>query len=218
MTKAEIETPVEFKAFPEIEAGIIKWPMSVLRLKCADYDKICTLAGKILAKWRAYTDEDAFIFAETDGVPHNTITPIARFRDGKYELDLVLRNNITTEQYPDGVYHPHPEHHHIKKENIGLIEVMGLAVLPARLKTEMVLLEKAIVNGDDISADEKIAKHLAWVEEIKSRKTITAENCEEVLRDEIGKVFADILCQCGVFDRNEEGKKQFLKFIDVVNN
>ena len=218
MTKAEIETPVEFKDFPQVEAGIIKWPMSVLRLKGTDYDKICTLAGKILAKWRGYTDEDAFIFAETDGVPHNTITPIARFRDGKYELDLVLRNNITTEQYPDGVYHPHPEHHHIKKENIGLIEVMGLAVLPARLKEEMALLEKAIISGADISKDEKIAKHLDWVEEIKSRNNITAENCEKVLRDEIGKVFADILCQCGVFDRNENGKKQFLKFIDFVNN
>ena len=218
MTKAEIETPVEFKDFPQVEAGIIKWPMSVLRLKGTDYDKICTLAGKILTKWRGYTDEDAFVFAETDGVPHNTITPIARFRDGKYELDLVLRNNITTEQYPDGVYHPHPEHHHIKKENIGLIEVMGLAVLPARLKEEMALLEKAIVSGADISKDEKIAKHLDWVEEIKSRNNITAENCEKVLRDEIGKVFADILCQCGVFDRNENGKKQFLKFIDFVNN
>ena len=218
MTKAEIETPVEFKDFPQVEAGIIKWPMSVLRLKGTDYDKICTLAGKILAKWRGYTDEDAFVFAETDGVPHNTITPIARFRDGKYELDLVLRNNITTEQYPDGVYHPHPEHHHIKKENIGLIEVMGLAVLPARLKEEMALLEKAIVSGADISKDEKIAKHLDWVEELKSRNNITAENCEKVLRDEIGKVFADILCQCGVFDRNENGKKQFLKFIDFVNN
>ena len=218
MTKAEIETPVKFKDFPQVEAGIIKWPMSVLRLKGTDYDKICTLAGKILAKWRGYTDEDAFIFAETDGVPHNTITPIARFRDGKYELDLVLRNNITTEQYPDGVYHPHPEHHHIKKENIGLIEVMGLAVLPARLKEEMALLEKAIISGADISKDEKIAKHLDWVEEIKSRNNITAENCEKILRDEIGKVFADILCQCGVFDRNENGKKQFLKFIDFVNN
>ena len=218
MTKAEIETPVEFKDFPQVEAGIIKWPMSVLRLKGTDYDKICTLAGKILAKWRGYTDEDAFIFAETDGVPHNTITPIARFRDGKYELDLVLRNNITTEQYPDGVYHPHPEHHHIKKENIGLIEVMGLAVLPARLKEEMALLEEAIISGADISKDEKIAKHLDWVEEIKSRNNITAENCEKILRDEIGKVFADILCQCGVFDRNENGKKQFLKFIDFVNN
>ena len=150
-------------------------------------------------------------------MPHNTITPIARFRNGKYELDLVLRNNITTEQYPDGVYHPHPEHHHIKKENIGLIEVMGLAVLPSRLKTEMAILEEAMVSGADISADERIAKHYGWAEEIKKNNTITAENCGEILRNEIGKVFADILGQCGVYDRTEEGKKQFLAFIDSVN-
>lgn len=218
MTKAEIETPVVFRDFSDIEAGIIKWPMSVLRLKGDDTDRICTLAGKILAKWREYTDEEAFIFAETDGVPHNTITPIARFRNGKYELDLVLRNNITTEEYPDGVYHPHPEHHHIKKENIGLIEVMGLAVLPARLKTEMALLENALVNGEDISSDERIAKHTQWAEEIKKNNNITPENCEKIIRDEIGKVFADILSQCGVFERTENGKKQFLQFIDYVNN
>ena len=218
MTKAEIETPVEFKDFTDIEAGIIKWPMSVLRLKGDDTDRICTLAGKILAKWRSYTDDEAFIFAETEGVPHNTITPIARFRNGKYELDLVLRNNITTEEYPDGVYHPHPEHHHIKKENIGLIEVMGLAVLPARLKTEMALLENALVNGEDISSDERIAKHTQWAEEIKKNNKITPENCGKIIRDEIGKVFADILSQCGVFERTENGKKQFLKFIDYVNN
>ncbi|MBO5462050.1 MAG: UDP-glucose--hexose-1-phosphate uridylyltransferase [Clostridia bacterium] len=218
MTKAEIETPVVFKDFSDIEAGIIKWPMSVLRLKGDDTDRICTLAGKILAKWRSYTDEEAFIFAETDGVPHNTITPIARFRNGKYELDLVLRNNITTEEYPDGVYHPHPEHHHIKKENIGLIEVMGLAVLPARLKTEMALLENALVNGEDISSDERIAKHTQWAEKIKENNNITPENCGKIIRDEIGKVFADILSQCGVFERTENGKKQFLKFIEYVNN
>ena len=218
MAKADYEETFTFDGFEDVEAGIVKWPMSVIRLKSEDTDRMCALAGKILATWRDYTDEDAFIYAYTDGEIHNTITPIARFRDGKYELDLVLRNNITTEEYPDGFYHPHPEYHNIKKENIGLIEVMGLAVLPARLKEEMALLEKAIVSGADISKDEKIAKHLDWVEEIKSRNNITAENCEKVLRDEIGKVFADILCQCGVFDRNENGKKQFLKFIDFVNN
>ncbi len=217
MAKAEIETPVEFKKYSEVSGGIVKWPMSVLRLVGEDTDKICSLAGEILEKWRNYTDEDAFIFAETDGTPHNTITPIARFRDGKYELDLVLRNNITTEEYPDGVYHPHPQHHHIKKENIGLIEVMGLAVLPSRLKTEMAQLENAIVNGVDFKEDETIGKHYEWVEEIKKNREITKENCGEVLKDEIGKVFADILGQCGVFARNEQGKQQFLKFIDVVN-
>ncbi len=217
MAKAEIETPVSFKKYPEVSGGIVKWPMSVIRLVGEDTDKICTLAGEILAKWRTYTDKEAFIFAETDGVPHNTITPIARFRNGKYELDLVLRNNITTDEYPDGVYHPHPQHHHIKKENIGLIEVMGLAVLPSRLKTEMALLEKAIIDGMDISADETLSKHADWVEDIKKNNNITSENCGEVLKAEIGKVFADILSQCGVYDRTDEGKRQFLKFIDFVN-
>ena len=217
MAKAPIETEVTFKGYEDIKAGIVKWPMSVLRLIGDDTDKICELSGKILAKWRGYTDEDAFIFAETDGTPHNTITPIARFRNGKFEIDLVLRNNITTEEYPDGVYHPHPQHHHIKKENIGLIEVMGLAVLPSRLKTEMATLKDAIINGKDILADETIAKHYGWVEEIKKNNNIIAENCEKILQDEIGKVFADILGQCGVYARNEEGKAQFLKFTEAVN-
>ena len=217
MAKAPIETEVTFKGYEDIKAGIVKWPMSVLRLIGDDTDRICELSGKILAKWRGYTDEEAFIFAETDGTPHNTITPIARFRNGKFEIDLVLRNNITTDEYPDGVYHPHPQHHHIKKENIGLIEVMGLAVLPSRLKTEMATLEDAIVNGKDILADETIAKHYDWVEEIKENNNITSENCEKILQDEIGKVFADILGQCGVYDRNEEGKAQFIKFVEAVN-
>lgn len=216
MTKAEIETPVTFKDFPDIQAGIVKWPMSVIRLIGDDTDRICTLAGKILAKWRDYSDEEAFIFSETAGVPHNTITPIARYKGGKFELDLVLRNNITTEQYPDGVYHPHPEHHHIKKENIGLIEVMGLAVLPSRLKNEMTILEEALVNGADISEDERIAKHAEWADMIKKNNTITAENCSEIIKNEIGKVFADILSQCGVFERSEKGKEHFLKFIAAV--
>ena len=217
MAKAEIETPVKFEKYPEVSGGIVKWPMSVLRLVGEDTDKICSLAGEILSKWRGYTDEEAFIFAETDGVPHNTITPIARFRDGKFELDLVLRNNITTDEYPDGVYHPHPQHHHIKKENIGLIEVMGLAVLPSRLKTEMALLRDAMISGADIRNDEILSKHFDWAEEIKSNYEIAEENCEKILQDEIGKVFADILGQCGVYDRNEEGKKQFLRFIDEIN-
>ena len=217
MAKAPVETEVNFKGYEDIKAGIVKWPMSVLRLIGDDTDRICELSGKILSKWRGYTDEEAFIFAETDGTPHNTITPIARFRNGRFEIDLVLRNNITTEEYPDGVYHPHPQHHHIKKENIGLIEVMGLAVLPSRLKTEMALLKDAIINGKDILADETIAKHYEWVEEIKKNNTITAENCEKVLQDEIGKVFADILGQCGVYARNEEGKAQFIKFTEAVN-
>ncbi len=217
MAKAEYEEEFTFEGFEDIKAGIVKWPMSVIRLQGQDTDRICTLAGKILATWRDYTDEEAFIYALTDGEIHNTITPIARYTDGHYELDLVLRNNITTEEYPDGFYHPHPEHHHIKKENIGLIEVMGLAVLPARLKTEMAILRDAILENKDITADEQIAKHADWAEMIKNKYSdINADNCDEILRDEIGLVFTAILGQCGVFDRTEEGKVQFRKFLNSV--
>ncbi len=216
MARAAVETPVAFPGYGDVTAGIVKWPMSVLRLSGTDTDRLCELAGKILAAWRDYTDESAFIYAETNGVPHNTITPIARKRGEQYELDLVLRNNITTEQYPDGVYHPHPEYHNIKKENIGLIEVMGLAVLPARLKTELELVKDALLSGADIAADERIAKHAAWAQEITARREITPENCDDVLRDEVGKVFVNILGQCGVFARTPEGRAQFLKFLATV--
>ncbi len=216
MAKAPVETKIEFKDYPEIEAGIVKWPMSVIRLRGDNTDDICALSGKILAKWRSYTDEDAFIFAETNGTPHNTITPIARFKNGKYEIDLILRNNITTDEYPDGYYHPHPEYHHIKKENIGLIEVMGLAVLPSRLKAEMQELEKAMVNGERIEDNELIAKHAEWAYAIMKNRTVNNENCGEILKDEIGKVFSSILEQCGVFERSEKGKKQFLKFTENI--
>lgn len=217
MAKAEIEEEIKFDGFEDIRAGIVKWPMSVIRLQGQDTDRICTLAGKILATWRDYTDEEAFIYAVTDGEIHNTITPIARYKDGHYELDLVLRNNITTEEYPDGFYHPHPEHHHIKKENIGLIEVMGLAVLPARLKTEMALLKDALLSDADVRADERIAKHADWAEEIKAKyNNLNEDNCDEIIRDEIGLVFTSILEQCGVFDRTEEGRKQFKRFISKV--
>lgn len=216
MAKAPVETRVAFDGFDDVEAGIVKWPMSVLRLRSADTDRICDLADKVLTAWRGYTDEEAFIYAETDGTPHNTITPIARYRQGAFELDLVLRNNITTDECPDGYYHPHPEYHHIKKENIGLIEVMGLAVLPSRLKTEMELLKEALVNGTDIAADERIAKHQEWAKMIKAKYDITAENCMDILQKEIGIVFAAILEQCGVFARTETGKAQFLKFLNSV--
>ena len=216
MTKAPIETAYAFAGYKDIEAGIVKWPMSVLRLRGDEPARICDLADKVLQAWRGYTDPDAFIYAETDGTPHNTITPIARFRNGKYELDLVLRNNITTPACPDGLYHPHPEYHHIKKENIGLIEVMGLAVLPARLKTELELLRDALLHGTDIAADERIAKHKDWAMEIAAKNTLTAENCMDILQQEVGKVFAAILEQCGVFDRNEAGKAQFLRFLSSI--
>ena len=216
MTKAPIETAYAFAGYKDIEAGIVKWPMSVLRLRGDEPARICDLADKVLQAWRGYTDPDAFIYAETDGTPHNTITPIARFRNGKYELDLVLRNNITTPACPDGLYHPHPEYHHIKKENIGLIEVMGLAVLPARLKTELELLRDALLHGTDIAADERIAKHKDWAMEIAAKNALTAENCMDILQQEVGKVFAAILEQCGVFDRNEAGKAQFLRFLSSI--
>lgn len=217
MTRAEIETPFTFKGYEDVEAGIVKWPMSVIRLRCADIDRLADLCGIILDKWQNYTDEDAFIFAKTDDTNHNAITPIARFRDGKFEMDMVLRNNITTEEFPLGYYHPHPEYHHIKKENIGLIEVMGLAVLPSRLKKEMALLKDAILNNKDIDSIEEIVKHKAWAEELMAKYTITQDNCDEIFRDEIGKIFAAILEQCGVFERTEKGKEQFLKFLNSVN-
>lgn len=216
MAKAPVEENVVFKGYEDVSSGIVKWPMTVIRLAGEDTDRIVDLADKILTAWRGYTDEEAFIFAETDGTPHNTITPIARKRDGKFELDLVLRNNITTEQYPDGVYHPHPEHHHIKKENIGLIEVMGLAVLPARLKTEMENLAKAVVENKDIRADEVLTKHADWVDMLKEKYDINAENVDGILKKEIGIVYSEILEQCGVFARDENGRSQLKKFIESV--
>lgn len=216
MEKAQIETPFTFKGFDDIEAGIIKWPMSVIRLRGKNADRICTLGGKILSAWRGYTDEEAYIFAETDGTPHNTITPIARYKNGAFELDLVLRNNITTAEYPDGLYHPHPEYHHIKRENIGLIEVMGLAVLPARLNREMTALCDAMVNGKDIKANEEIAKHYDWAKMIEKKYTVTAENCMSILQKEIGIVFTAILEQSGVYKRTEKGKEQFIRFMESV--
>lgn len=193
MERAPIETKLTFKGFEQIEAGIVKWPMSVIRLRSADDNQLVDLASKILAAWRGYTDEDAFIFSETDGEPHNTITPIARMRDGKFELDLVLRNNITTKEHPLGVYHPHAELHHIKKENIGLIEVMGLAVLPARLKTELAAVADALVSGADLTADERTASHATWANELKTRYTFTKENVMDILQKEVGIVFSQVL-------------------------
>ncbi len=218
MAKAEVERRLVFSGFENVEAGIVKWPMSVIRLNSADRNALVDLADKILTLWRGYTDEAAFIFAETDGEPHNTITPIARMRGGRYEMDLVLRNNITTDEHPLGVYHPHAELHHIKKENIGLIEVMGLAVLPSRLKGEMELLAKALVSGDDIRADEVLSKHADWADELKKQYTFTEENVDGILKDEIGKVFSKVLEHAGVFKRTEEGKAAFDRFAAYVSD
>ncbi|MCR5021559.1 UDP-glucose--hexose-1-phosphate uridylyltransferase [Ruminococcus sp.] len=217
MAKAEVERKVIFKGYENVDAGIVKWPMSVIRLNSTDRGSLVELADKILHLWRGYTDEGAFIYAETNGEPHNTITPIARMRGGRYEMDLVLRNNITTDEHPLGVYHPHAELHHIKKENIGLIEVMGLAVLPSRLKGEMEKLSKAMINGDDIRADEVLAKHADWADELKKQYSFTAENAEAILKDEIGKVFAKVLEHAGVYKRDEAGAAAFGRFIDHVN-
>ncbi len=217
MERAPIETKISFNGFEDIEAGIVKWPMSTIRLLSDCRERLVELADKILTKWRAYSDESAFIFAETDGTPHNTITPIARRRGEKFELDLVLRNNITTDEHPMGVYHPHAELHHIKKENIGLIEVMGLAVLPPRLKPELEALADAIVNGKDLRANELTASHADWAEEfIKEYDEINAENAMSIIEAEVGKVFAKVLEHAGVYKRNEEGKAAFLRFVESV--
>ena len=216
MEKAPVEKAVSFPGFEDIECGSVKWPMSVIRLRSADDDRLVDLAEKILTTWRGYTDEAAFIFAETDGEPHNTITPIARMRDGKFELDLVLRNNITTEEYPLGVYHPHQELHHIKKENIGLIEVMGLAVQPSRLKGELADLADALAEGRDIRSDEALEKHADWAETLQGRYTFTRENAMDILKKEVGVVFAQVLEHAGVYKCTAEGRAAFLRFIESV--
>jgi UDPglucose--hexose-1-phosphate uridylyltransferase len=217
MARAPIEEEVRFADYPAVRAGIVRWPMSVLRLRSADPEQVLNLAERVLARWRAYSDERVFVLSETDGVPHNTITPIGRRRGEDYELDLVLRNNITTEEFPLGVYHPHQDLHHIKKENIGLIEVMGLAVLPSRLKKELTDLAKAAVDGIDISGDETLGKHAPWLAELKEKYTFTSENAMEILLQETGKVFAAVLEDAGVYKNTPEGRAAFLRFVERVN-
>ena len=217
MEKAPIEREIVFLGYEDVSAGIVRWPLSVIRLQGKDKERLASLADKILSAWRAYTDEEAFVFAETDGEKHNTITPIARRRGELYELDLVLRNNITTDEHPLGVYHPHAHLHHIKKENIGLIEVMGLAVLPARLKDELSLLADALLRGDDLKKDEALAKHADWAEGIKARYTLTEENVESILKKEVGAVFTEVLEDAGVYKCTDEGRRAMLRFVDAVN-
>ena len=217
MAKAEVERSFTVPGFEDVAAGVVKWPMSVIRLSGEDTDRIFALADKILDAWRGYSDEAAFILAETDGEPHNTITPIARKRNGRYELDLVLRNNITTEEHPLGVYHPHAKLHHIKKENIGLIEVMGLAVLPARLKEELELLEEYILEGKDIASNEKIEKHAAWAAEFLPKyDNINKDNVHEILQKEVGIVFTHVLEDAGVYKCTPEGREAFMRFIETL--
>ena len=214
MAKAPIEKKISFKGYEDVRAGIVKWPMSVIRISGADKDRLIDLADKILVAWRGYTDEEAFIFAETDGEPHNTITPIARRRGEDYELDLVLRNNITTEEHPLGVYHPHAHLHHIKKENIGLIEVMGLAVLPARLKDEMAELADAIINVRDLRSTETLAE---WAEGFLPKyDKVDESNVMDIIHEEMGQVFKEVLECAGVYKCTEEGRKAFMRFVESV--
>ena len=216
MAKAPVETPFTFPGYEDVQAGIVKWPMSVVRLTCADPQRLIDLADHILTAWRGYTVEKALILAETDGEPHNTITPIARRRGEDYELDLVLRNNLTTEEHPLGVYHPHAELHHIKKENIGLIEGMGLAVLPARLKTERAGVAEKLAKGEDLRADPLTASHADWAEGFAGKYEITADNALDVVQKETGLVFAQVLEHAGVYKRNAEGKEAFLRFLNTL--
>lgn len=217
MAKAPIEKEVVIPGYEDVQAGIVKWPLSVLRLRSKDVERIIDLADHVLKNWRGYTDEDAFIFAETDREPHNTITPIARMSGDLYELDLTLRNNITTAEHPLGVYHPHAQYHNIKKENIGLIEVMGLAVLPARLKEEMELLGEYLTEGKDIRSNEKIEKHADWVERfLPNYDVITKENVTDILKQEIGNTFVHVLEDAGVYKCTPEGRDAFMRFIHTL--
>ena len=217
METAPVETELTFAGFEEIRAGIVKWPMSVIRLRGSEPARLADLADKILTAWRGYTDESVGVIAFSEGQPHNTITPIARRRGQDYELDLVLRCNITTGEHPLGVFHPHADKHHIKKENIGLIEVMGLAVLPSRLKSELTSLADAIVTGQDITRNEVLQKHALWVEQLKKQYTFTAENVMEIILRETGKVFAAVLEDAGVYKHTPDGTAAFLSFVAQVN-
>lgn len=217
MAKAPIEQEITIPGYEDVKAGIVKWPLSVLRIRCLDEKRLIDLADHILQVWRGYTDEAAFIFAETDGEPHNTITPIARKRGDDYELDLALRNNITIQEHPLGVFHPHAQYHHIKKENIGLIEVMGLAVLPSRLKEELEILAEYILEGKDIRSCEKIEKHADWVDSFLPKyDSVTPENIMDILQKEVGIVFTHVLEDAGVYKCTPEGREAFLRFVAAL--
>ena len=217
MERAQIEKEIQIPGYEDVEAGIVHWPLSVIRIRCKDENRLIDLADYILTKWRGYTDEEAYIFAETDGEPHNTITPIARKKGDVYELDLTLRNNITTEECPLGLYHPHSEYHHIKKENIGLIEVMGLAVLPSRLKKEMELLAECLVENKPMENYEELQKHIDWVHDFMPKyNEINQDNVMDILKEEIGQVFVKVLEDAGVYKCTEEGRKAFKRFIEIL--
>ena len=217
MERAEMEQEFTIPGYEDVTAGIVHWPLSVIRIRHKDSERLIELADHILKKWRNYSDPEAFIFEQTNGEPHNTITPIARRRGEEYELDLTLRNNITTEERPLGVYHPRAEYHHIKKENIGLIEVMGLAVLPSRLKKEMESLAECLVNKKDIASVEELKKHAAWVEGFLPKyPEITQQNVWNILEKEVGEVFVKVLEDAGVYKCTEEGRKAFMRFVNTL--
>ena len=216
METAPVEQGFTVAGFEDISAGIVKWPMSVIRLTGGDPERIADLADRILTAWRGYSDESQGIVAFSDGQPHNTVTPIARRRGENYELDLVLRCNITTPEHPMGLFHPHADKHHIKKENIGLIEVMGLAVLPSRLKGELTALAEALAEGKDVASDAVLAKHAAWAEELKKQYSFTSDNALDILLQETGKVFAAVLEDAGVYKNTPEGREAFLRFVSQL--
>ena len=217
MEVAPIDNEFELSAYPEVKAGTVKWPMSVIRLSSKNRQELAAACSMVLDKWRAYSDPSADVYAQTDGTPHNTITPIARIKDGSYECDLVLRNNLTTDERPLGLFHPRPELHHIKKENIGLIEVMGLAVLPARLATELKDLEKAMLEGQDIASIDAISSHAEWAEQVlATHPEFNAENAEDIIRSEVGAVFTKVLEDAGVYKRTPEGQAAFMRFVEYI--
>ncbi len=217
MAKAPSEKKLKFEGFEDIDGAIVKWPMSVIRLSGIDKERLTALCDKILVAWRGYSDESVDVFAHTDATPHNTVTPIARMRDGRFEIDIVLRNNRTTEQYPMGLFHPHEDKHNIKKENIGLIEVMGLAVLPSRLRAEMEQLKQIIISGGSLRDNELTAKHAAWYEGWRNRHgELNYENIDGIVKEEIGRTFGDVLKDAGVFKRDEKGQAAFLRFIRSI--
>ena len=213
MERAKMEETFTVPQFSDVEAGILRWPLSVIRLRCGDSDRLVQLAGHILERWRQYSDERVQLLAETDGEPHNTITPIARRRGDAYELDLALRNNRTTEEYPLGLFHPHPEIHHIKRETIGLIEVMGLAILPPRLKGELAAVADCLVRGGDLRAEALTAPHAPWAGSLRRRYAFTADNVEEILQKEVGLEFARGLEHAGVFKTDAAGRAAFRRFL-----
>lgn len=218
METAKMETMFEIHKYPKVKAGIVQWPMSVIRLSSENREELAKCSDLVLERWRTYSDSSVLIFSETDGIPHNTVTPIARKNGNEYVCDLVLRNNFTTKERPLGVFHPNPSLHHIKKENIGLIEVMGLAVLPSRLARELEMLERALLNGENLIAFPELAHHATWLEEVrKSYPELNESNVDEIIKCEIGKVFLEVLNDAGVFKRNREGKAAFLRFIDYMN-